>query len=157
MAPGKSFAGARFTPTSVAWAESITAISNSKGVPKSSSVVGSGLAARRRAKIAVRWSSFMGRRPGRGQTGDCRAPVRPPPGTSRRRQQVPHASHQRFHLPNRGRTVDGLGVFRKRRVAVLHGERVELRQGGVLGDGSVPRSDDIDEFAEIVCQGPIGR
>src|SRR3954468_6203762 len=45
LATGKSLRVALFPPTSVAWAESSTAASNSKGVVNSSSVVGSGLAA----------------------------------------------------------------------------------------------------------------
>src|SRR5690606_30843268 len=61
FATGKSFAVALFTPTSVACAERMTATSSSKGVEYSSSVVGSGLASRRRLKISARLVLFMGR------------------------------------------------------------------------------------------------
>jgi len=48
-----------FTPTSVAWAESSTAISSWNGVSYSSSVRGAGLAAWSRAKIWARLAAFM--------------------------------------------------------------------------------------------------
>ena len=50
---------ARFTLTSVACAERITAIRSSKGDRNSSSVVGCGFAASNRLKISVRSSRFM--------------------------------------------------------------------------------------------------
>ena len=46
LATGKSVRVARFTPLSVAWAESTTATSSSKGVEYSSSLFGSGIASR---------------------------------------------------------------------------------------------------------------
>src|SRR5687768_10303037 len=59
LAMGKSFLVARFTPLSVAWAESTTATSSSKGEPYSSSVVGCGLADRKRVNIWQRMLEFM--------------------------------------------------------------------------------------------------
>src|SRR5512143_3191196 len=56
---GNSLRVARFTPLSVACADSTTATSNSNGVVYSSSVVGWGLAARRRLKISRRLAGFM--------------------------------------------------------------------------------------------------
>ena len=47
FATGYSFCVALFTLTSVAWADSITAISSSNGVAYSSSVVGSGMRSRK--------------------------------------------------------------------------------------------------------------
>src|SRR3569833_3934243 len=60
MATGNSLRVARFTPLSVACADSTTATSSSNGVLYSSSVVGWGLAARRRLKISWRLPGFIG-------------------------------------------------------------------------------------------------
>src|SRR5882672_3503229 len=59
LATGNSLRVARLTPRSVAWAESTTATSSSNGELYSSSDLGSGLASRRRAKIARRFSGFI--------------------------------------------------------------------------------------------------
>src|SRR5258708_35205843 len=59
LATGNNLRSALLTETSVACAESITAISNSKGLVYSSSVVGCGLATRSRLKMARRFSAFM--------------------------------------------------------------------------------------------------
>ena len=58
-ATGNSLRVALFTPTSVAWADSSTAASNSNTVVYSSSVLGSGLAARRVAKKGSMWAVFI--------------------------------------------------------------------------------------------------
>src|SRR5574340_550322 len=72
LATGNSLRVARFTPLSVACADSTTATSSSNGVLYSSSVVGWGLAARRRLKISWRLAGFMGRLRTQGVTA-CRA------------------------------------------------------------------------------------
>src|ERR1700736_4996975 len=59
LATGNNLRSALLTDTSVACADSITAISNSKGLVYSSSVVGCGLATRSRLKMARRFSAFM--------------------------------------------------------------------------------------------------
>ena len=59
LATGNSRRVALFTPTSVACADSSTAASSSNGVVNSSSVVGSGLAARSVAKKGSIDSFFM--------------------------------------------------------------------------------------------------
>ncbi|MOA19318.1 hypothetical protein D3C78_1396900 [compost metagenome] len=59
LATGNSLAVALFTPTSVAWAERITATSSSKVLAYSSSVVGSGLSSFRRRKISARLAAFI--------------------------------------------------------------------------------------------------
>src|SRR5512139_158460 len=59
LATGNNLRVARFTPLSVACADSTTATSSSNGVPYSSSVVGCGLTARRRLKISWRFAEFM--------------------------------------------------------------------------------------------------
>src|SRR5512139_2320790 len=62
LAIGNSLRVARLTPLSVACADSSTATSSSNGVLYSSSVVGCGLAARRRLKISWRLALFIARR-----------------------------------------------------------------------------------------------
>src|SRR5512139_2605176 len=59
LATGNSLRVARFTPLSVACADSTTATNSSNGVLYSSSVVGCGLTARRRLKISWRFAEFM--------------------------------------------------------------------------------------------------
>ncbi|MNN14092.1 hypothetical protein D3C81_1271450 [compost metagenome] len=59
LATGYSLAVALFTPTSVAWAERITAISSSNGEAYSSSVVGFGSSSCRRRKISARLAAFI--------------------------------------------------------------------------------------------------
>src|SRR5699024_6191847 len=61
LATGNSLRVALFTPTSVAWADRITAIKSSNVELYSSSVVGDGLAAAKRAKMSVRSCVFMKR------------------------------------------------------------------------------------------------
>ena len=75
LATGKSFAVALFTPLSVACADSTTATSSSNGVACSSSVVGIGLASRRRSKIARRFAGFTAPCR-RASVGEAREPRR---------------------------------------------------------------------------------
>src|SRR5512135_197040 len=82
-ATGNSLRVARFTPLSVACADSTTATSSSNGVLYSSSVVGWGLAARRRLKISWRLALFIVRRSLFGQALFQRLLFRLPLGTAR--------------------------------------------------------------------------
>src|SRR5699024_12296738 len=59
LATGNSLSVALFTPTSVACADKITAINNSKSLLKLSSVVGLGRWAFKRLKISIRFCLFM--------------------------------------------------------------------------------------------------
>jgi hypothetical protein len=88
LAMGKSLRVARFTPLSVACAESTTATSSSKGVVCSSSLFGSGIArARRRKNSAVSRGSFVG--------GQARLALQRLDGEARCARAVPRAGKVR--------------------------------------------------------------
>ena len=84
-ATGNSLRVALFTPTSVAWADSSTAASNSNTVVYSNSVLGSGLAAFKVAKKGSICAVFMAGSVGRGRgmsagRGRQSSNLRPPIG-----------------------------------------------------------------------------
>ena len=153
LATGKSLRVAALTLLSVVWAESMTATSSSKGVECSSSVVGSGLAACRRRKIALARGGMHGglrspawRRAWRAPSACARRAGRRALGRARAMRSLCASKRSRLRLARGGRGRIGERRPRHHRDAIDGaGRDAQLAAGAKLGDDGMhllARADD---------------